>query len=236
MKCENMIASSKKDFSILNMVTDSWIPACGVWVGDYPYLDRTAFRDFVATVEPMNFKSGEIKRNPDSDSGFPGKNERSKPLRYQSTNSDGNDTDNRKHNGDIDENNDGLSLTTNVASTDSEYYKDSPMRKRSDSKAFEDDESDTYYRNDVEINLDWEMNADEQSAFAVIDAMDNENVNNNEKQMRSERRKVPMNDDDYDILSRNRNNISNNSRNAKYTEKKSSTLSEDRKKNSKKWS
>jgi hypothetical protein len=43
MRCENIIASTKKDFSVLNMVTDSWIPACGVWVGDYPYLDRTAF-------------------------------------------------------------------------------------------------------------------------------------------------------------------------------------------------
>lgn len=56
MRCENMIASSKKDFSVLNMVTDSWIPACGVWVGDYPYLDRGAFRDFVSTVEPGNRK------------------------------------------------------------------------------------------------------------------------------------------------------------------------------------
>jgi hypothetical protein len=58
MRCENMIASSKSDFSVLNMVTDSWIPACGVWVGDYPYLDRGAFRDFVSTVEPVNRKGG----------------------------------------------------------------------------------------------------------------------------------------------------------------------------------
>jgi hypothetical protein len=58
MRCENMIASSKKDFSVLNMVTDSWIPACGVWVGDYPYLDRGAFRDFVSTLEPVIRKEG----------------------------------------------------------------------------------------------------------------------------------------------------------------------------------
>ena len=56
MRCENIIASTKKDFSILNMVTDSWIPACGVWVGDYPYLDRSAFREFVSTVEPTGLK------------------------------------------------------------------------------------------------------------------------------------------------------------------------------------
>lgn len=56
MKCENIIASSKKDFSVLNMVTDSWIPSCGVWVGDYPYLDRTAFRDFVKSVEETKGK------------------------------------------------------------------------------------------------------------------------------------------------------------------------------------
>lgn len=56
MRCENIIASTKKDFSILNMVTDSWIPACGVWVGDYPYLDRSAFREFISTVEPASPK------------------------------------------------------------------------------------------------------------------------------------------------------------------------------------
>jgi hypothetical protein len=39
------------------MVTDSWIPACEVWVGDYPYLDRTAFRDFVKTIAPTKKES-----------------------------------------------------------------------------------------------------------------------------------------------------------------------------------
>ena len=68
MRCENIIASTKKDFSILNMVTDSWIPACGVWVGDYPYLDRSAFREFVSTVEPTGLKQESTGNPPDETS------------------------------------------------------------------------------------------------------------------------------------------------------------------------
>jgi hypothetical protein len=64
MRCENMIASTRKDFSVLSMVTDSWIPACGVWVGDYPYLDRKAFREFVATVDPKDIRGGKASRQP----------------------------------------------------------------------------------------------------------------------------------------------------------------------------
>ena len=62
MRCENIIASTKKDFSVLNMVTDSWIPACGVWVGDYPYLDRTAFRDFASTAGTSDPKGSQTMK------------------------------------------------------------------------------------------------------------------------------------------------------------------------------
>jgi hypothetical protein len=59
------------------MVTDSWIPACEVWVGDYPYLDRTAFRDFVATIEPTKKESISKPFSPDdSSSGSVNKSER----------------------------------------------------------------------------------------------------------------------------------------------------------------
>lgn len=62
MRCENIIASTKKDFSVLNMVTDSWIPACGVWVGDYPYLDRTAFRDFASSAASSSPKGSQTMK------------------------------------------------------------------------------------------------------------------------------------------------------------------------------
>jgi hypothetical protein len=77
MRCENIIASSKKDFSVLNMVTDSWIPACGVWVGDYPYLDRGAFRDFVSTVEPVNRKEVSRGQQPIPNEDFPKRSQES---------------------------------------------------------------------------------------------------------------------------------------------------------------
>lgn len=38
MRCESLIASPRRDFSVLAMVTECWAPAAGVWVGDYPYL------------------------------------------------------------------------------------------------------------------------------------------------------------------------------------------------------
>ena len=82
MRCENMIASSKRDFSVLSMVTESWIPACGVWVGDYPYLDRSAFRNFVKTVDPISNVRGKTSKKPSPDSGFSsGSDSESEPNR-----------------------------------------------------------------------------------------------------------------------------------------------------------
>lgn len=68
MRCENMIASTTRDFSVLSMVTDSWIPACEVWVGDYPYLDRTAFKDFVSTIEPTKKETTSRSSTPNGSS------------------------------------------------------------------------------------------------------------------------------------------------------------------------
>jgi hypothetical protein len=48
MRSECLIASPRRDYSILSAVTDAWVPACGSWVGDYPYVDREAFKEFVS--------------------------------------------------------------------------------------------------------------------------------------------------------------------------------------------
>lgn len=47
MLCESVICAPVPDFSTVSMVTDMWVPACDAWVGDYPYLDRTAFRNLI---------------------------------------------------------------------------------------------------------------------------------------------------------------------------------------------
>jgi hypothetical protein len=62
------------------MVTDSWIPACEVWVGDYPYLDRTAFRDFVATIAPTKKESISKPFSPNEFSSV-GKSERTGKIK-----------------------------------------------------------------------------------------------------------------------------------------------------------
>lgn len=67
MRCENIIASGKRDFSVLSTVTETWVPACGLWVGDYPYLDRREFREFVIDAEEVDrIRELKIKRNRES--------------------------------------------------------------------------------------------------------------------------------------------------------------------------
>lgn len=94
MRCENMIASTTRDFSVLSMVTDSWIPACEVWVGDYPYLDRTAFRDFIATIEPTKIESISNSFSPDDSS--PGSVNKSERINRGKDSTQTNEIDNDK--------------------------------------------------------------------------------------------------------------------------------------------
>ena len=51
MKCECILASPKKDFSVLLTITEVWVPSCDCWVGDYPYLNRDAFESLVCNLE-----------------------------------------------------------------------------------------------------------------------------------------------------------------------------------------
>lgn len=43
MPFRTVVISPRRDFSELASVTDGWVPARGVWVGDYPYLRRAEF-------------------------------------------------------------------------------------------------------------------------------------------------------------------------------------------------
>ena len=50
MRIETIIASPVKDFSILSMVTDAWVPSCDFWIGDYPYLNKDNFKEFTSSI------------------------------------------------------------------------------------------------------------------------------------------------------------------------------------------
>ena len=48
MRCDTIISSLDSDFSSVFMVADMWALSCDVWIGDYPYLDKRAFRQCIA--------------------------------------------------------------------------------------------------------------------------------------------------------------------------------------------
>ena len=200
MRCENMIASIKKDFSVLNMVTDSWIPACGVWVGDYPYLDRTAFRDFVATVEPAMPRS--IKNSQKSDSSRTRKEDKSMTPQSKSKNDRvGDDIDKNKYRWDKDETTDYNFDSLKLTSSDVEYYENFPMEGRDSRNG-----ADASYKNEVDVNFDWDIDIDEKRESAAIDAAND----SNDIQMRSKMRKASVTDDNFDVFSVNGKSDGNN--------------------------
>lgn len=43
MSLETIIASPSNDYSLIITMTDSYIPACNIWIGDYPYLNKKKF-------------------------------------------------------------------------------------------------------------------------------------------------------------------------------------------------
>ena len=200
MRCENMIASIKKDFSVLNMVTDSWIPACGVWVGDYPYLDRTAFRDFVATVEPAMPRS--IKNSQNSDSSRTRKEDKSiTPQSKWKNDRVGDDIDKNKYRWDKDERTDYDFDPLKVTSSDVEYYENFPMEGRDSRNG-----ADASYKNEVDGNFDWDIDIDEKRESAAINAAND----SNDIQMRSKMRKASVTDDNFDVFSLNGKSDGNN--------------------------
>lgn len=61
MPFRTVVISPRRDFSELASVTDGWVPARGVWVGDYPYLRRAEFaslcKSLRAVSDPKNRSS-----------------------------------------------------------------------------------------------------------------------------------------------------------------------------------
>ena len=48
MRCDGILLSNSVQFDDLSGVSDMFIPACGAWVGDYPYLDKVQFKAFLS--------------------------------------------------------------------------------------------------------------------------------------------------------------------------------------------
>lgn len=51
MSCECLISAPSADFRQIVMVSEVWVPAPDVWVGDYPYLEKPAFRSLIRQKE-----------------------------------------------------------------------------------------------------------------------------------------------------------------------------------------
>ena len=68
MTLETIIASARDDFSVVTALTDAYVPACSVWVGDYPYLDKNKFKRFITGSGGGSNRSGS-GYSPDGDGG-----------------------------------------------------------------------------------------------------------------------------------------------------------------------
>lgn len=53
MACDTMIVSTS-NFRGLDLVTDVYVENCNVWFGDFPYLNKKIFKEFMETMEATN--------------------------------------------------------------------------------------------------------------------------------------------------------------------------------------
>lgn len=51
MTIETVLASASRDFSRVLAITDSYVPSCDTWVGDYPYLQKERFLKLASTLD-----------------------------------------------------------------------------------------------------------------------------------------------------------------------------------------
>ena len=61
-----IICANSKDYRDVIMVTEIWVPACNVWVGDYPYLIKTKFRKLLSDrtkQQKLLVTNSELKEN-----------------------------------------------------------------------------------------------------------------------------------------------------------------------------
>lgn len=161
---------------MLNMVTDSWIPACGVWVGDYPYLDRAAFREFVSTIEPVARRESSTTKS-SSLGPQPILNEDSPRLSVQPS---------RTSRRQFDDRNRSREKTSDEIYSDeneSDAYSDSaPNRFREEGVAPSQESSATEsFRNgEASAAIDWEVYFEEKEAFSSDDAIRDESFDTDE--------------------------------------------------------
>ena len=47
MRINSVVFSNRRDFSNIQAISDAWCPEINLWVGDYPFLLRPAFEEFV---------------------------------------------------------------------------------------------------------------------------------------------------------------------------------------------
>lgn len=59
MRCDTIISSLNRDFESIFMIADLWAPACDVWIGDYPYLQRQPFKRVLKDINSRLPNEGE---------------------------------------------------------------------------------------------------------------------------------------------------------------------------------
>ena len=64
MTVAQIIASKYKDFSVISVISDAYVPSCEVWMGDYPYLQKVRFKKLLSTIE-KSLKCKEESKNID---------------------------------------------------------------------------------------------------------------------------------------------------------------------------
>lgn len=57
MSIELVIASKSADYRDISTVSDAYIPACDLWIGDYPYLEKARFRKLCKQVLKESIRS-----------------------------------------------------------------------------------------------------------------------------------------------------------------------------------
>ena len=63
MSLETIIASSSNDFSLIVTMTDSYIPACNTWIGDYPYLQKRKFIKSISKAFAKRYNNDDVINN-----------------------------------------------------------------------------------------------------------------------------------------------------------------------------
>ncbi|CAM9924511.1 unnamed protein product, partial [Discosporangium mesarthrocarpum] len=85
MRSESVLVSLHEDFEIIAGVSDTFIPAADVWVGDYPFLDKVNMRRILAHRYAMRSRRGG-RREAGPGQGREGGHQQA-PLRRQNTRS-----------------------------------------------------------------------------------------------------------------------------------------------------